>query len=185
MSIHTWKILSSKYLVKDEWLSLRADTCEIKDGKLISPFYIIECADWVNIVPVDHEGKILINRQYRHGSEKIGAEIPCGAVDADDPSPLAAASRELLEETGYRAERFEAIGTVYSNPGRNNNLVFNYIAYGIEKVAEPSFDEIEEIESELVTLTELMGLIDSGEFSHSIHLSTLLLALKKLDRITF
>ncbi len=179
MTITPWKIKQSTYLLKDQWLTLRADTCETNEGVLIDPFYVFEKSDWANIVAFDSQGRILIVRQYRHGSQTICAEIPCGAIDDDDISPLEAAKRELLEETGCRAERFESLGPVYPNPARQTNRVYCFVAHDVEQVAEQNLDEVENIEFEFVELEILFKLIDSGEFCQSMHIASVFLALRK------
>lgn len=184
MSIKPWKILSSKYLVRDRWLSLRADTCETVDGVRIDPFYIFEKRDWAHVMAFDPQGRVLIVRQYRHGSRSVVAELPCGVIDAEDASPLDGAKRELLEETGCVAEGYEAIRSVYANPARQTNKVHCFLAWNAKKVAEPALDEAEEIESEFVSIEELFRLIDSGEFSQSLHVASVYQSLRKAGKLT-
>ena len=178
-----WKILKSKYLHKDRWLTLRADTCETDTGTTIDPFYILEKNDWAHVVGFDDQDRVLIVRQYRHGSQTICAEVPCGVIDSTDSSPLEAIKRELLEETGCEAERFESLGEYYANPARQTNKVFSYIAYNVKQVAAQKLDETEAIEFEFVDLPTLAKLIDSGEFSQSLHISSVLLALRKRNML--
>ncbi|WP_180267348.1 hypothetical protein [Nostoc linckia] len=47
-----WTLLSSKYLVQDKWLKLRADTCQMPEGKIVEPFYVFEYPTWVNVVAI-------------------------------------------------------------------------------------------------------------------------------------
>ena len=70
-------------------------------------FFVLEGADWVNVVALTDAGEMLFVRQWRHGTEEETLEIPGGCVDPDDASPLAAAQRELREETGYVSERLD------------------------------------------------------------------------------
>ncbi len=179
MTIAPWKILKSKYLVRDRWLTLRADTCETAAGVRIDPFYILEKNDWAHVVGFDEKDRILIVKQYRHGSQTICAEVPCGVIDASDASPMEAAERELLEETGCVAERIEELGVFYANPARQTNRVHSFIALGIKQVADQKLDATEEIEFEFVDVKTLLALIDSGEFAQSLHVSSVLLALRK------
>ncbi|MCP4752161.1 MAG: NUDIX hydrolase [Proteobacteria bacterium] len=179
MVLDPWKTLKSRYIVDDEWLTLRADRCETAEGVIIDPFYVLEKNDWAHVVAFDSKDRILIVRQYRHGSATVCAEIPAGIVDNSDASPLEAAKRELLEETGCAAERYQEVKKTFANPARQNNFVHCFLAYDAKKVCEPCFDETENIESEFVGLDELFALIDSGEFSQAIHISSVFMALRK------
>ncbi|MBU3914273.1 NUDIX hydrolase [bacterium] len=179
MTLFPWKIKKSRYLVKDQWLTLRADTCETVDGVQIDPFYVFEKRDWAHVVGFDSDGKILIIRQYRHGSGTICAEIPCGILDETDASPLEAAKRELLEETGCVSDHFEEIGKIYANPARQTNIVHCFVAYDVKRVSTQNLDEMENIEFEFVDLDTLFKLIDSGEFCQSLHVSSVFLTLRK------
>ena len=179
MALQKWKITSSKYLIQDRWISLRADRCETASGLVVDPYYVMEEADWAHVVAFDDRDRILILRQYRHGSRTICAELPAGAIDESDSSPLAAVQRELMEETGCIAEKYEPLGSAYANPGRQNNRVYSFIGYKVKQIAEPDLDETEEIDFEFMNLQSLFQLIDSGEFSQSIHISSLFLALRK------
>ena len=73
----------------------------------IHPFFRIDAGEWVNVVPITTENELVLVRQYRHGSQEITLEIPGGIIDPGE-TPAQAAARELLEETGYRAEGVEA-----------------------------------------------------------------------------
>jgi ADP-ribose pyrophosphatase len=98
-----WKRRSRKTLVEDRWISLHADECELPNGRVISPFYVIDEKEWVHIVAVNRVGEILLTRQYRHAASVICSELPCGAAEEGE-DPLEAARRELKEETGHTAD---------------------------------------------------------------------------------
>ena len=179
MSLSPWKILKSTYLIKDRWLTLRADTCETGEGLLIDPFYILEKRDWAHVVGFDAQDRILVVRQYRHGSKSICVELPCGVIDESDASPLQAAKRELLEETGCKSAHYENLGSVYANPARQTNRVYAFLAFDVRQIAEPKLDATENIEFEFVNLSTLFQLIDSGAFSQSLHIASVFMALRK------
>ncbi len=179
MTLLPWKIKKSKYLVRDQWLNLRADTCETNDGIQVDPFYVFEKRDWAHVVGFDSEGRILIIRQYRHGSGTICTELPCGVIDESDSSPLEAAKRELLEETGCVSDRFEEVGKIYANPARQTNYVHCFVAYDVQQVSSQNLDEVENIEFEFVDLDVLFRLIDAGEFCQSLHVSSVFMTLRK------
>lgn len=67
MSRYDWDILESKYIVKDEWLALRADRCQMPNGRLVEPYYVFEFPEWVNIVALTNKEEVILVKQYRHG----------------------------------------------------------------------------------------------------------------------
>lgn len=182
-SLKPWKILKSDYLVQDDWFTLRSDKIETNNGVVVEPFYIVEQSDWVHVVAFNEQGKVLIVWQYRHGAEKVCAELPCGAMDESDTSPLEAIKRELLEETGCVGERFESLETLHPNPARQNNRVHNFIAYNVKQTTKQQLDKTENIEFEFVDIATVFQLIDRGEFSQSMHVASFFMALRKCGLI--
>ena len=173
-----WKTIKTKKLIEDKWLTLRADMCETERGVIVDPFYVVECTDWVEIVAFDDNENILLIQQYRHGARKISTEIPSGAMESGDDSPIAAAQRELLEETGCTADRFEHVGWLHPNPARQNNRNHCILAMGTRVIQEPKPDLTEDIRFEFVPLKTLIELIEKGTFFQALHISSLFLALK-------
>lgn len=131
-------------------------------------FYVLDSADWINVIPVTDQGKIVLIHQYRHGREEITLEVPGGMVDASDGSPQESAARELLEETGYAAHLISHIGTVTPNPAILNNRCYTFLAHDVQKIAEPSFDGSEDIEVELFELSSIQEFIASGRITHAL-----------------
>src|SRR5262249_34587526 len=68
-------------------------------------YVVLECPDWVNVIALTDDRQVVLIRQYRHGVDRVVLEIPSGIVERDE-EPLAAAQRELAEETGYTSERW-------------------------------------------------------------------------------
>ena len=96
-----WKILSSEYLFRDLWFTVRKDICETPDGKIIDPYYVYEFPTWVSALAITEDNQVVMVRQYRHGIEETILEVPGGCVDDTDKSLETAIARELAEETGY------------------------------------------------------------------------------------
>ena len=102
----SWKLLSSHYIHKGPWATLRVDECEMPDGRIVDDYYVLEYPTWVNAIAITEDNKVLMVRQYRHAAGIISLEIPGGVVDPNE-KPEHAIKRELLEETGYEFESWE------------------------------------------------------------------------------
>jgi len=134
----------------------------------VHSFYQIRADDWVNVVPVTPDGHVVMVRQYRHGCQEVTLEIPGGMVDPGE-SPAAAAARELLEETGYRAERVEPVGWVSPNPALFDNRLHIFLASGAERAGEITGDGgTEETSVELVPEAEVDRLVGEGHIHHAL-----------------
>ena len=173
-----WKILSSRDIVRDRWMTLRADCCVTAGGVILDPYYVQEPADWVQVVAFDTEDRILLIRQYRHGAGIVCTELPGGGIEQGE-SPAQAATRELLEETGCAADSLEALPVMHPNPARYSNRVHSFIATGTRRVQQQKLDESEEIEFEFLSIPRVFELIDSGSFPQALNVGCLFLALRK------
>ncbi|NCI46033.1 NUDIX hydrolase [Sediminibacterium soli] len=179
----TWKTLSSRQLFSETWMNVRADTCEKPDGSIVSPYYVYEFPEWVTALAITKDGQVILERQYRHALGRTDLELPGGCVDRTDASFEAAVARELLEETGFRFERFVFLGQTSANPSTNTNLMHMYLATGGEKVQEQELDAGEDIDIVLVSMDELVELFRKQQFIQSMHMVAISLALQHLGRI--
>lgn len=66
----SWKKISSQYIIKDTWATVRADSCLKPDGKIIEPYYVYEFPNWVTAFAVTEEGKVIVERQFDMHSTK-------------------------------------------------------------------------------------------------------------------
>jgi len=134
------------------------------------PFYVIDAPDWINVIPLTDDRQVLMVRQYRFGIEEFTLEIPGGMCDPGE-SPLEAARRELLEETGYEAGALIELGWVHPNPPIQNNRCHTFLARGPRRVAEPQPDAGERFEQQRVPLDEIPRLIGDGTITHALVLA--------------
>ena len=180
-----WKTLSSKYLFKDTWFTVRVDTCEAPDGRIITPYYVYEFPTWVTALAITEDEKVVMVKQYRHAIEDTIIEIPGGCVDDTDKNLEQAIARELMEETGYWFSKYEYLGKISPNPSTNNNWMHMYLATGGKKTSEQSLDHNEEIEVVLLSIDELKKLINKHEIVQAMHATTIFYALQKLGEATW
>lgn len=169
-----WDVLESKKLVESPWLSVESQVCRLPSGKVISPFYVVQQPDWVLILAQDTGGKWILGRQYRHGQRKWFLEFPAGIIDSKE-SPLEAAKRELLEETGYGGGEWQTLQVFPVNPDRQSSRFHIVLARNVKKVGETDFDESEEIRLQLHATQEIDGLAKSGGLEHPLHVLAWLL----------
>jgi len=180
-----WKTLSSEYLFKDLWFTVRKETCERPDGKIVSPYYIYEFPTWVTAVAITKDGKFIMEKQYRHAIGLTMTEIPGGCVDDSDASLEEAIARELKEETGYVFDHYEYLGKTSSNPSTNNNWMHMYLATGGEKRVHQELDDNEDIEVILMTVDEVKELLRKNIILQSMHATALFYALEKMGELKF
>lgn len=178
-----WKLISSEYLFKDDWLTARKDKCLTPQGKIVEPYYVLEYNDWVNAVALTEDEQVIMIRQYRQGIGKTLLEIPGGTMDKTDPSPEFAMQRELLEETGYEFKELIPLGEIAANTASSNNITHMFLATGGRKVQEQQLDHNEEIEVVLMPLSEVQQLILDNKIVHSLHVTGIMYALLRLNKM--
>jgi ADP-ribose diphosphatase len=164
----------SETVITTPVFSVRRDGKRSKDGSRSHDFYVLECPDWVNVLPVTSVGEAVLIELHRHGTGEPSLEIPGGMIDPEDPTPRDAAARELLEETGYQSDEMQSLGFVHPNPAIQSNRCYTYLARNARLVGEPRPDETEEISVVLTPLDELPRLVQEGKITHALVVAGLL-----------
>jgi 8-oxo-dGTP pyrophosphatase MutT (NUDIX family) len=131
-------------------------------------FFILDAPNWVNVIPLTRDRKIVMVRQFRHGISSFTLEIPGGMVDPEDASPMAAARREMIEETGYDAAELVKLGRVHPNPAIQPNFCYSFLARNVRQVGKPILHGAEETEVVLVPAAKIKELIASGKITHAL-----------------
>ncbi len=111
--------------------------------------------------PNADDPSVLLIRQYRHAVQATIWEIPAGTLEPGE-APAACAARELLEETGARAERIEPLTTIYTTPGFTDERIHLFVATGI-RAGEPAPQADELIEVAARPLSVVLEMIRDGE----------------------
>ena len=162
-----WKLIESKYVYRDRWLRARADKCELPDGRIMEPYYVIEVPDWTNMVIITKEQRIVLVRQYRHALGTTTLELPGGILEQGE-SPKESAIREMHEETGYISDEVEFLMKISPNPALNNNTAYFFLAIDAEKLTDTKFDPFEDIVIETFSKDELKQLLEEGKLQHGV-----------------
>jgi ADP-ribose pyrophosphatase len=117
----------------------------------------------VGIVPILDDGRVVLLRQYRAAVDSYLIEIPAGTLEPNEV-PTITARRELIEETGYRAEKIEPMIVIYSSPGILREKLHIFTAIGLTP-GETALEDGEDIQHLIVTWNEIRGMLARGEIS--------------------
>lgn len=156
------------------WMTLRQDRVRLPGGAVIDDYFVLEYPTWVNVVAVTSDDHMVLIRQYRHGLARVGVELVAGVVESGDPSPEAAARRELLEETGYGGGTWSPLLVASANPATHSNLTYSFLAVGVEPVAPPAPEATEDLRVLTASVDEVARLVETDEVVQALHLAPLL-----------
>jgi len=172
---------SVKHFVENKWIDLREVWYDTPEGRVSGPYYTYSRKNYCVIVATDETGRYLCVQQYRPGLHRVTTEFPAGGIDRlgdrqyggrDDPGqedPLAAAKRELREETGYVSEDWEALLTVPSQATMADNYAYVFRARNCRRVDGQHLDEDEYLNALLLSPEELKEAIETGRFEQAVH----------------
>jgi ADP-ribose pyrophosphatase len=163
------RVVDSRVVHQGRYLTFRVDTVERPDGSR-STRDVAGHPGAVTMIALDPEDRVLLVRQWRSPTGGALLELPAGTLDRDDDGrtedPLAAAARELEEETGYRAAEWEKLGEFWTAPGFATELMHLYLATGLAPAEEDGRlgpDEDEHLELRAVPWREAVAMADAGE----------------------
>lgn len=176
-----WKT-RSKTLVLDcsPWLKVEQHAVELPDGRVIPDWSWVITPDFVNVIAVTDAGRFLLFRQRKYAVRGPMLALVGGILDQGE-KPLAAARRELREETGYRSAHWRNLGTYRVDPSRGIAMAHFFLATGCRKVAAPTGGDLEEQELLQVTRRQMEAALDRGEFKILAWAAIVALALRRLE----
>lgn len=179
-----WRVLGSTPLLEDHWIKLRADRLQTASGVEIAPWYVLDYPDWAVVVAMTGDDRVVLVRQWRHAAQCWSLELPGGVMDASDAEAVAAARRELREETGFDAADWRFLYAAHPNPAIQTNRLHVVLATGAYLAGEAALDAGEVMTVEVLPVPEVLGIIRAGGIGQSMHVGAILVALDAAGRIT-
>jgi len=158
-----WKTLKTADIyVADPWLRLSVEQIELPDGRVVDDYYRIQMQDYVVIFAQVPDGRVIMLHQYKHGVGKASLTLPGGGLIKDE-APLAAAQRELLEETGYVAPEWRSLPSFITSANYRCSEGHIFMAQQAHKVAEPDSGDLEEMEVILISPQDLVQAVQQQQ----------------------
>lgn len=154
---------------------------ESQDGR-VGDFITVDCPEWVVIIPIfkDEDGvtRVIVEQQYRHGSDSVTREFPAGLVEKDEDA-LTAAKRELLEETGLVAAKVTLLGNLSPNNAFMSNRQYFFLAEDLEKVSGQNLDQNEEIDILALPFEDVINEMGTGLSDNALMMAATGLLMKE------
>ncbi len=171
------ELLARKAIFEGQVVRLYLDLVRLPNGNEAQREVVLHWGA-VGMVPIDAEGRVVLVRQYRHAPGEELLEIPAGKL-AEGEDPLGCAVRELKEEIGCEAERWERLAVFYTSPGFSDEKLHLFLAEGLrEGKAEPEEDEF--LEEVRIPLERALAMVAAGEIRDSKTVAGLALASLRL-----
>lgn len=180
--------ISREHLIQDEWIDFRRSAYRFPDGRVFAPYYSYTRRDYAVVVASDEDGRYLCVRQFRQGIRAVTTEFPAGGIDPRDQRQdgrsaeeiaLAAAKRELREETGYESDRWTHLLTVPAQATISDNYAYLFMAENCRPVSGQQLDDMELLRFSRMSGAEIDRLIAGGGFQQAVHILAWLLTREK------
>ncbi|HOX58941.1 MAG TPA: NUDIX hydrolase [Candidatus Paceibacterota bacterium] len=158
-----WQVLDSREVFQaPPYIRVIRQRVRVSDGRVVDDYHQVQMTDFVLVVASTADGHILMERQYKHGIGDVTLVVPAGTISPGE-DPLAAAQRELLEETGYAAEDWRRIGSFVAHANYGCSKAYVFAARKARAVAAPKSGDLEEMEILLLRPEEIYAAIRAGQ----------------------
>jgi ADP-ribose pyrophosphatase len=146
-------------------MQVGVERVELPEGRVVDEFLWIKTRDFAMTVAVTPDGRIVLERSYKHGPRNVALSLPAGYIEADE-APEHAARRELLEETGYTADAWRPLGSFTVDGNYGVCTAHFFLAEGARSSSEAGghgHDDLEEIEVLTLPLADALSAVTGGE----------------------
>ena len=137
-------------------------------------FVVIDPPDWVNVIAITPDERMVLVRQFRYGINAFSLEIPGGVIERGE-APEVGGVRELQEETGYIGSAPQLLGSVHPNPAIQSNRCHFLLVEHATQTSAVAWDHDEEIDVCLLPVEEVLAIARAGQITHSLVLNALFL----------
>ena len=162
--MQAWKTLNKRTVLENgKWVTIEYRTLELPDGQIIDDWTWIQLPEYVNVVAVTEVGRFLCFEQVKYAVEGVTL-APVGGYLEPGEVPLEAAQRELLEETGYSAPEWIALGNYVVDGNRGAGIAHLFLAKGAVQTAKRNADDLEEQKLVLLDRPEVEAALRAGAF---------------------
>ncbi len=158
-----WRTLGRNYLYRNPWCAFRVDEVLLPGGTTIE-YGVLESGGFVAVVAITGDGKVVLVRQWRQPLDAFTLELPSGGVDAGE-DPEEAAERELLEETGYRAEGLVRLASIHTSTGRTTEVCHLFTCRAVWDPGGPRPEPTEFIQVIELPLEEASERVSGGRIT--------------------
>lgn len=165
-----WDVLDSRVIVDKPWLTVHEQRVRTVRGVEMD-YHLLDATDWVCVVCLTNDHRVVLVRQYRHGVRRVTLELPAGAINPGEP-PFQAAQRELREETGYVASEWHLLRQVHPETTRHRHQAHIYLALDARVDGEQRLDATEDVD----VVVEPWDAAIVDKLDHAVHVAGCLLA---------
>jgi len=177
-----WKTLTRRTILNhSKYLTVENHTIALPDGRIIDDWPWLITPDFVNVLAVTEDEEFLCFRQTKYAIDGTSL-APVGGYLEPGEAPLAAARRELLEETGYQAAEWIDLGHYAVDGNRGAGTAYLFLARGARPVTEPNPDDLEDLHLLRLKRPDLEAALTTGEFKLLPWVAVVTLALRHIDQ---
>lgn len=177
MAEEQWEVLGSETVLdQPPFLRVTMQKVRLPDGRVIKDWPIIDTRDYVNVVALNEAGEVMVIEGYKHGVGRSNWQVVGGYLEPGE-DPMSAVQRELLEETGYRSDDWQALGRFIVDVNRRTAVGHFYLARNAYFSQPPAYDDLEDIVVRWVSLDELRQAMMDGRVAGLSYAANIALAL--------